>query len=470
MSDLGLDIGGGAGGVAARFDDLEALGALADDLALAMGGIAAQCHQALADPDVAASAALDPWGAASFEKKLLLALDGPDGLTALALGFGEQAIRLRATAGSYRIVDEARAESLDALRWLAGYGLGAVVEAGLVGVGLLALTDPVGVVLVAGAAYLGLGCSPLSGSDIQQLVLDHPGVVDDLVGASPGLISNLTGHWVGLQGAADMIGSLYPDGVAVGRDLGVDDDYDAGHGAPTDFADLMAGLSHRDGSAHDDGHDMIDVRAITQPDGRRSYIVDIPGTKTWDAPGPNAALDDLGTDIHGIAGDPTARESAVADALRRAGVSPADPVMLVGHSQGGLVAAQAAHDTTTGSFHFNVTHVFAVGSPVARVDIPPGIQMLSLENRFDVVPRLDAAANPDRPNVTTATFDLQRDDIGMNHAIGSAYTPGAAALDRSADPSVLAFRDSAGAFLGAAPGSAVRTYVYDYHREVSRPT
>ncbi|MGX7671170.1 hypothetical protein [Plantactinospora sp. DSM 117369] len=31
--------------------------------------------------------------------------------------------------------------------------------------------------------------------------------------------------------------------------------------------------------------------------------------------------------------------------------------MLVGHSQGGMVAAQAAHDSGTSGFPYNVTHV-----------------------------------------------------------------------------------------------------------------
>ena len=192
-------------------------------------------------------------------------------------------------------------------------------------------------------------------------------------------------------------------------------------------------------------------------------MVDIPGTKVWDLPGEhNPALNDLGTNVHVLGGDVTARERAIAEALHRAGASSTDPVMLVGHSQGGMVAAQAAHDTGTGRFGFNVTHVVTAGSPVGGTEIPSHVQVLSLENEHDIVPHLDARDNPDRPNRTTVTFDSQNGSIGNNHEIHRAYLPAAAALDRSTDPSVGAYRDSAGAFLGG--GSAVQTRVYKLTR------
>jgi hypothetical protein len=52
---------------------------------------------------------------------------------------------------------------------------------------------------------------------------------------------------------------------------------------PTGFGDLMSGLHYRNGQAHG-GDDEIDVRVITNPDGSKAYVVDIPGTKVWDAP------------------------------------------------------------------------------------------------------------------------------------------------------------------------------------------
>jgi len=232
---------------------------------------------------------------------------------------------------------------------------------------------------------------------------------------------------------------------------------------PDGFGDLMTGLDHRNAQAHAGQPDQIDVRVITHPDGSKAYIVDVPGTKVWDGPGSaNPSLNDLGTNVHVLGGDVTAREEAIAEALRRAGASPTDPVMLVGHSQGGMVAAQAAHDSGTGGFNFNVTHVLTAGSPIGRVDIPANVQVLSLENSHDIVPHLDAAPHPDRPNPPTVTFDNQLGTIGDDHSTDRSYLPAAQALDTSTDPSVTAYRNGAGAFLGT--GNNVQSHVYDLTR------
>ncbi|HEX8627102.1 MAG TPA: hypothetical protein VF755_02895, partial [Catenuloplanes sp.] len=146
------------------------------------------------------------------------------------------------------------------------------------------------------------------------------------------------------------------------------------------------------------------------------------------------------------------------------GANPDDPVMLVGHSQGGIVAADAANHFTA-SKEYNVTHVVTAGSPVGRIPVPDGVQVLSLENQHDLVPHLDATANPDQPNRTTVTFDSQHGTVGDNHGIGSAYQPAATALDSSTHPSVVNFKNTAQPFL-AAPGGGTQVTTHQF--EVSR--
>jgi hypothetical protein len=75
-----LHVSGGAGGTYARYEDLYTLARDSDDLAGALALTTAQCHAMLADPNVLASAVLDPVGAARFEQTLLSALDGRHGL------------------------------------------------------------------------------------------------------------------------------------------------------------------------------------------------------------------------------------------------------------------------------------------------------------------------------------------------------------------------------------------------------
>lgn len=451
--DPALKVTGGAGGVTAEVDDLATLARLSDGLAETLGRVSAECHEMLADPDVLASAVLDPGGAARFAERLLSALDGPHGLTALALGFTEEAVLLRASAAGYHGADATAAAGMDKLRWSAGF------------------LAPLIALPIAGPLLLtGLGAAgtlaAMSPSARERLLTDHPGIIDGVEGALPGLLTALTPlHVPSVVAAAGLIGAAYPDGELSFSGFSVDSAYDATHPAPDGFGDLMDGLRNRDDSDQAGQGDKIDVRVLSHPDGTHSYIVDIPGTKTWDGPGLNTALNDFGTNVHGIAGDPTTREQAVADALRRAGAGPRDPVMLIGHSQGGLIAAQAAHDSGTGSFNYNVTHVLTAGAPIGRVEIPPTVQVLALENSHDIVPHLDARANADLPNVTTVTFDRQNGSIGDNHGLVDAYAPAAVALDHSDNPSVRAYLNSAGAFVAAlGDGATIQTNVYTYCR------
>jgi hypothetical protein len=462
-----LTISGGAGGVDACLEDLATLARGSDDLAWTLGRVSAECHAILADPDVLASAVLDPVGAAKFEAALLAALDGTAGLTSLAIKFGERALALRGVATAYQAADEAGRAAVDNIRWTIGnvFGPGVVLTAASFA------ASPLGLVLINSGLI-----------DFQRLLTDHPSMVDGLVGAAPGLISNLPGMYVGdVTSAAHLLGMTYPDGqpLAVPADACLVPGTDASGlppfidtsdpsmtVPPKGFGDLIDGLDWRNRQAHADEPDEIDVRVITHADGSKAYIVDLPGTKVWDGPFQHeGALHDLGTNIHAMGDDTSTREKAIADALHHAGANSTDPVMIVGHSQGGIVAAQAAQHSATGQFDFNVTHVVTAGAPIGRIDIPGDVQVLALENQHDIVSHLDAADNPDRPNETTVTFASQNGDIGKNHSIGLSYLPVAQQLDSSTDPSITAFRDSAGDFLSdGTDGTTVQAKVYKLGR------
>ncbi|MGC4893887.1 esterase/lipase family protein [Micromonospora sp. DT31] len=450
MTDPELTVTGGAGGVDARYDDLGMLATHSSDVAAFLLSASKESHGALADADVLASALLNPAGVARFEAALLAALDGPRGLTALAAGFGTQAAALRTAVAAYRVTDEAQAEALESLRWTIGNILG---------------SQPLTIVPLLAALGLPIAAYQLAGGEIdwERLITDHPGIVDTIVGVAPGLVNGLGIPTEDVAAAARLLGAFYPDGTGEVVDRGLDIDPRTAQ-PPQGFGDLMRTLDYRNGQSQANQPDQIDVRLVQHADGSSGYIVDIPGTKAWGPPGEfSPFLNDLGTNVHVMGGETTARQAAIGEALRRAGAGPDDPVMLIGHSQGGMVAAQAAHDTGNGNFDFNVTHVVTAGSPIGMTDVPDNVQVLSLENSHDIVPHLDAADNRDRANHTTVTFDSQTGSIGNNHGTNTVYTPAADALDRSDDPSVAAYRNSAGAFFGS-PGSTVQTKVYELTR------
>lgn len=54
----------------------------------------------------------------------------------------------------------------------------------------------------------------------------------------------------------------------------------------------------------------------------------------------------------------------VAEAMRQAGIGKDEPVALIGHSQGGIVAATLASDWAE---EYTIEHVVTAGSPVAPI-------------------------------------------------------------------------------------------------------
>jgi len=444
-------VSGGAGGIDARLDDMERTSALIGGVAVEMTELAVVGHRHLADGNVLSCALLDPVGAGRFELTLLTALDGPGGLTAVAISVGVSAVKLKVAAVAYRTTDELRARFMDA----AQFALAPVT-----------FTLALGELTVATIDNLdetdGLAAA------LQLAITDHPGIVDDLVGSVPGLLAQLAAvnpiaglAWNALgrpttvpEGAAGLA-QLYPDGSPQIEPLGVDDDPRSAI-PPRSVSDVIRGLALRN-----DMNGEIDVRIVESvgPDGttQRSVIVDIPGTKTWNLPGADTdVIQDLGTNLHSVANDTTSMERAVALALAQAGVPPGsrDPVMLVGHSQGAIVALHAA-GSFSGSGEYNVTHVLTAGSPVGEVHVPESIQVLSIENSHDIIPHLDSRENPDESNWTTVKVDRQLGTVGENHSLRSSYEPAAESVDASSDPSVSAYVDSAGSFFG---GDAVTTH------------
>jgi len=395
-----------------------------------------------------------------------------DGLTALAVDYAGHAVGLRATVALYQATDAAQKQAFDTIAWTLG-------NHPLLAAAIAVQTAPAWLPL-AGLQFAQ------DGGDPQRFLSDHLGVVDTATAALPGLITRLSGGILApydVTSGGHLLGQLYPEGRAtvtaepdlVRPDTQQPESRDPTnplHRPPASLGALLDGLDYRNRSVTADTPDRIDVRVVTHPDGTKAYIVDIPGTKVWDTPGqdPGAHLNTLGTNIHLTGGDLTARETAIADALHQAGATTTDPVMLVGHSQGGIIAAQAAHDAATGTFGhdghgYNVTHVVTAGSPVGRIDVPADVQVLALENRHDIVPHLDAAPNPDRPNQTTVTFDLQNGSLGDNHDTNKSYALAGHSLDTSTHPSVRAFTDSAAPFLAPDSRTTTSHTVYDLTRK-----
>ncbi|MFI7589847.1 alpha/beta hydrolase [Spongisporangium articulatum] len=450
------NVTGGAASVRVEYAELERLALFSEDTAATFLAAVARGHAVLVDPNLLASAVLNPGGAARVEAVLLEALDGPHGLTLLAGELTAHAATIRLTSLKYQATDALEAESMRLLDgMLAATGLGTAA---------FLLVNPLALLATGGAAYLG---KDQLVDGMQWLVTEHPGVVDHLLRGLPSLISNTTGIQVSQLEAQRLLAAQYPDSPGYLADRSQDP---AVPGTPPgNVADLIRGLDYVNETKKQD-MGQIAVQVLRGPDGQiKSVIVDVPGTddfnpKPW-VTNDSGTINDMPTNFHAMNGDTTSYEKMVEEALRRSGVpggKDGPPVMLVGHSQGGIVATAMAGHTP-----YNVTHVVTAGSPVAAISVPSDVQVLSLENNSDVVPHLDAVDNPDTANRTTVTFDVlgQEHRAGTAHSMKESYIPGAEAVDASPSASVKTFKDGASPFLENPSGTTVTTNRYQASRD-----
>jgi hypothetical protein len=398
----------------------------------------------LVDPELLESAPLSPWTFAEAESAVTLAASGVHGAAELSVAYEADAMLVRATVTAFQECDRLVATTLDALEYAVGFEVGYVASA----------NAPALLLAGAVAAPTWMRLPPDSrrrlGDSAEEWADEHPTEVQRGVESSGGLLDGvLVGapllgallarrpfHPTATDAASDVAGLYPPEGapVVIHRpDLSVP----LGARPPEDLAGLMRHLEQtNDLSPADRPGDQgtVEVQTLHEPDGSLRHIVYLPGTDDLVTPPWSGDGDarDLPADLRVISGADTTYAEGIRRAMTEAGIGPHDPVLLVGHSLGGMEAASMlAHGSG-----FDVTHVVTAGSPIAGIHgYPPGSHVLSLENRGDVVPLLDGHDNADSVPQVTVQFDDHETSIAGNHALAH-YVRGAGAVDASPDPSI----------------------------------
>lgn len=453
---------GGATGLAASWPQLVALASAYDASGDRLRDWAGEGSRVLLDADLLASAPLAPRTFAAAEAAVVAACAGPEGALAASAAWETDAVLVRVTLHWLRESDELVRATFEAVDLLAGRAVGFTLTASA------PLWLP-GAVVVGGAAallwptLLRPALPPSVRRDLdrgltgvgrltEQWLLEHPGLVQHLANGGGGLLDGL---WDGLtpatpggpfglpsstpdtESAAGLLAGLYDDrtGVAVPRgDLAVG----LGAVAPATLAGLLTHLQQVAALSGPDGRGApgaVEVQTLRGPDGQVRHVVYLPGTDDlgtlpWTQ---DSDVRDMATNYLLLAGESNAYQDGVVAALEQAGVQPDEPVLLVGHSQGGMTAAALLAQGSP----YDVTHVVTAGSPTAHLDgFPAGTHVVSLENHGDVVPLLDGEDNPDTAEQLTVGFDAGGAGVVGHHGL-PAYVAGAAALDASAHPGVV---------------------------------
>lgn len=170
-----------------------------------------------------------------------------------------------------------------------------------------------------------------------------------------------------------------------------------------------------------------------------SWSVIIRGTQVW-APGATNPQDLL-TNLFGVGGAGTDQELAVMGALRQVGVQPGEPIELVGHSQGAIVAGRLVSDPHFAR-EFDVRSALLAGGPTGSVrPATATTQVLVLENSCDPVPKLDGRAPTPHSQVTTVHFDSPAPKGAPFRAHDlKKYTQMAGTLETDPDPRLAQWR------------------------------
>ena len=194
------------------------------------------------------------------------------------------------------------------------------------------------------------------------------------------------------------------------------------------------------------------------------WIVYVGGTVTFDVDARWQPAD-MTSNTHGIADDTAldalrltgaesaALEQAVRTAMDDAGVRPGDPLLAVGYSGGGIVAAQLAADP-----ELHAVGAVNLGGPVASAPTRDGVGILSIEHEEDIAPATGGSGHPSPDRVTVSRSVLepgQEYDAAFPAHELQRYRQTAALIDESEEERLASFRSLIGEVTGS--GAGLRT-------------
>jgi hypothetical protein len=192
-------------------------------------------------------------------------------------------------------------------------------------------------------------------------------------------------------------------------------------GASHSIGSALANLDSLAASNNDVPYGTVAVQKYIDESNVTRWLVLIPGTTTHT----DTAIGWM-QNIELMSSDNSQRMNAasvklVEEALARSGVTADESITLVGHSQGGIVAASAAVGLEK---KYNITHIVTAGSPIANHPIPQKTWVTSVENKGEAVSNLDGDRNPQRPTWLTVRGSIEY----SNSTTSSAAPPAESSL------------------------------------------
>jgi pimeloyl-ACP methyl ester carboxylesterase len=205
-------------------------------------------------------------------------------------------------------------------------------------------------------------------------------------------------------------------------------------------------------------HSTICIQRYRLASGERSWLVTIPGTQQ-DGSSP------LGwaQNVQLMSSEDSQRMEAasarfVLAAMSDAGIHSRERVVLVGHSQGGLVAAAIASQQHS---PYRIEHIVTAGSPVANHPIPASTWVTSVEMEDELVAALDGSANPERQDWITVRGSVRRSTSSEAEEPSDRTTPVTGSADTRESSHGMNYHRAA--WRNADELGAVETHLHNLH-------
>jgi hypothetical protein len=391
--------------------------------------------------ELLANAMFDPVGATRSEAGILRAAVGPRGLTTLAAELEVDSVLLKAVIAKEQYVDDLPLHQL------------AAVERWLVSLPLALAIDP------ARALRDGTRDTAALANAITGYAAPHTQALLELFAPSLGFRFEVAEHrplsvdpFFGVP-----LAPLVPTSERTGGSVSISRYAPTWGGRP---APSLGSMLDRVGDLEDQPAASIAVQRVVGADGIARYVVELSGmrrmTNTSDP-------EDLLGSVAAVVRTTTNYTTCVREAIDAALVPRGAEVLLVGHSEGGIVAMDLAGDPAFNGGRVRVTQVVAAGSPIRSKPVAPGsgTRVLSIENVNDIVTHLDAADPPaTHQSVERLIYRFADDehDIVGSHSV-SLYAREAAGLADSPNPLLIGVQADLRPFMG---GSATTT-VFTLH-------
>jgi hypothetical protein len=208
----------------------------------------------------------------------------------------------------------------------------------------------------------------------------------------------------------------------------------------------------------------IGIDLFDNPAGNKTAVVYVPGTQSFGfGEGTNPL--DMASNVQAMSGaGKAASEKAVLLAIRQAGINPTDEVILVGHSQGGMVAGNLAAYPSG----YIAAGLVAFGAPLAQIKNLK-VPVMAIEHVNDPVPNLSGKANPMKRNwvsVQRISEKQESDALMFSHSLKS-YRNTTSAIDVSSDVGIKNVKQDI--FQKLAVAKPAKSFEFVISREALRP-